>query len=512
MKGEVRRALVSGTFLLMTARAGALSLGFLQSLILADKFGATHQTDAFFVAYSALLLLVGGIEDTFTVAFTTTFIECRERAGENEAWTMAGSLFSVLLLGCAFLALALHILAPAIVVVLAPGLPEEALALAAELVQALSPLVLISTLIALIVSIFCANQRFGLPAVTSLLPILGSVLFLLLFSDRIGVMAVPWGLVSFSALQLAALLVCLGLRGKSLFKLDCRLYERAKTVGRFMIPNFVNASLIEFDLMVDRFFASLLGMGYVTAITYSGKIPWLISGILMGSIGKSLMPHISALSARGDTEGLAGVVKKVVKIIALVLAPVCAFLLVCHEEIIRVLFQRGAFTESATILTAYPLMFFSSGLIFYGLNALLRGTFFALKDTLTPLKVSILGSGLNALLNPLLMPFLSHGGIALATTIVAVVSTGMLYSLLRKRLPSLRGVELCQESAKPLMAAIVMAFTLHYLRMPIQAESSKGGLAHLSGLFMVGALVYAGLCLLLYRRRSFSRPGSQEAH
>ena len=103
-------------------------------------------------------------------------------------------------------------------------------------------------------------------------------------------------------------------------------------------------------------------------------------------------------------------------------------------EIIRLLFERGEFTPAQTELTAYALFFYSLGLFAHGAIQILPRGFYALKDTITPVKVTSVTVLLSIILNFIFLNFtnLQHGGLALSFSLMGVANMLPLFPLTEK--------------------------------------------------------------------------------
>jgi putative peptidoglycan lipid II flippase len=160
------------------------------------------------------------------------------------------------------------------------------------------------------------------------------------------------------------------------------------------------------------------------------------------------------------------------------------------EEIIEAIFQRGAFSREATSLTAHALLLYSFGILFYGLNPLLRIVLFAFKESLNLLKVSLVGLFANLLLDFMLMRFLGYGGIALATSLVAVIMASYLFTLLRHRLGHPLAKAVFSEIAKPLGAAVSTFIILKIVHSAFMQSLEWDGLFSLVLLWVTGTAFY----------------------
>jgi putative peptidoglycan lipid II flippase len=131
-------------------------------------------------------------------------------------------------------------------------------------------------------------------------------------------------------------------------------------------------------------------------------------------------------------------VEKMVIAVAFLLVPLVAFIVALRTELLGVLFGRGAFDAAAVDATAVALLYYALGIIPFLVTPLLSAVFFSLQDSATPLKIGMVCVAANAGLDAILMLGLGHGGIALATSLVAAVRAFLLWVYLRPRLGELR--------------------------------------------------------------------------
>lgn len=138
-------------------------------------------------------------------------------------------------------------------------------------------------------------------------------------------------------------------------------------------------------------------------------------------------------------------------------------LIVLREPIVALLFQRGEFGADSTRLTAYALIFYSAGLWAFSAVRVVVSTFYSLQDTVTPVKMASISIIANILLSLLLMGPLSHGGLALATSLASMLNFCLLVWVLRRRLGELNGKTIIESVAKSVICALVMGGALGYL-------------------------------------------------
>jgi putative peptidoglycan lipid II flippase len=146
----------------------------------------------------------------------------------------------------------------------------------------------------------------------------------------------------------------------------------------------------------------------------------------------------------------------------LIMIPASVGLAVLGMPIIKMLFQRGEFTDYSAYITNSALFFYAFGLCAYGGIKLLVTCFYSMHDTKTPVKTALIAVALNLILSLILMWPLKIGGLALATSISASINFLMLYAILRKRIGRLGTKEIADSFVRVLSASIIMGIVLKF--------------------------------------------------
>jgi len=269
------------------------------------------------------------------------------------------------------------------------------------------------------------------------------------------------------------------------------------------LPRALSAGVYHLNVLVDTICSSLstiVGEGAIAAIYYANRIihfPLAIFAIALSSV---MLPDMSTKVAEGDTEGLRRNLSFSIKGILLIMVPISVGIFILAEPLIRVLFQRGEFTSSSTQITSLALLFYSFGLVFYAGAGILRSGFYALHDTLTPVKISGVCVFINAVLNVVLMfafkrAGIALGGIALASSISALVNFSLLYFLLKKRIGGLGAFGIKEYVLKITLASLVMGlFTSFFWQSNFLATIL---VIKLIAAIIVSAVIFGFVCIPL---------------
>jgi putative peptidoglycan lipid II flippase len=444
--GQARRlARSTATFTLATGLSRVL--GLLREVVSAYFFGATGKINAFTVASQIPSLVRAFVGDAaLSGAFVPVFSEFLAKEDKARAWRVASTIFWLVLLGVSGLTALLILLAPLLIRPFGdPGGDPE---LAVTLTRILMPTIGLLTVSGVIVAILNAYDHFTVPA---LAPVVWNVVII---GGLVAGVPLVEGesaeLVLYAVLTLLATVVQLLLPVPWLRGLDGRLRAvvdwRDPAVKRFfalMVPVTLTLGLINISIFVDMIFASRLVDPDLapTAIEKAFRIYMLPQGMFSVALVTVFFPTLSRLAALGDVQGFRATIDTGIRQIAFLLVPASVVGAVLAEPIVRLLYQRGAFTPEDTTVVAQCLTAFSLGLTFNGWMLLLSRGFYSLQRNWVPTTIALGTVALNAALDAVLYRF-GVWGIPLATAIVNIVGVALLLLVMRRDpgLASPRGV------------------------------------------------------------------------
>ncbi|HBL36212.1 MAG TPA: murein biosynthesis integral membrane protein MurJ, partial [Firmicutes bacterium] len=181
-----------------------------------------------------------------------------------------------------------------------------------------------------------------------------------------------------------------------------------------MLPAVLGLSATQLNIWVTTNMASALPEGSITYLRLAQRLVLLPLGIFATAVSTAFFPTLSQLSAVGKWTEFKENLTLGIRVILFITIPSALGFIAMRTEIIRLLYERGEFTAQQSELTAYALLFYSLGLFAHGVIQILPRGFYALKDTITPVKVSISTVVLSIALNFLFLRFtpLQHGGLA----------------------------------------------------------------------------------------------------
>ena len=407
-----------------------------KEVAVAHQFGTEDVLDAFLIAFLLPSFAINVVAGSFNAALIPTFIQVREHEGREVAQRLFSSVMvwsTVLLVAVsAFLALtASHVLP-----ILGSGFVVDKLALTRSLFYVLLPALLISGLVTIWAAILNAGERFALAAIAPIMTPIVTVVALLALGRVWGIYALAIGMVG--GFMLEAALLAWGLKQRG-FSLVPRWHGMTPYVSQVMnqyAPMVAGAFLMGSTTLVDQSMAAMLGSGSVSALSYGNKIVAFVLGVGSLALSTAVFPHFSRMVAVRDWRSIRHILKSYARLILLVSLPMTVLFVYFSEPLVRVIFERGAFTEAATHKVGEVQAMYVLQIAFYLLGILFVRLISAMKGNRILMCSAMVSLPLNVGLNYVLMKYMGVSGIALSTTLVYAFSLAFLsvmsYRMMRR--------------------------------------------------------------------------------
>ncbi|MBP8127998.1 MAG: murein biosynthesis integral membrane protein MurJ [Candidatus Hydrogenedentes bacterium] len=275
-------------------------------------------------------------------------------------------------------------------------------------------------------------------------------------------------------------------------------------VGRaflLLLPVILGQATGEVNKMVDNFFAYSLEEGVVTALFYANHLVQLPLSIFGVAVSVAILPSISRAAARGEHGEIRGTLLHGYRQTFFLVFPAMLGLIFLREPIMRLLFERGAFTPGETERAATALLYYGAGLLSFAWVKVSVQGFYALHDTKTPVIIAAASMFLNILLNCALVGPMGYRGLALATTISYTVNFALLYVFLNGRYGALWDRAATDALLRMTVATVMMCGVAYGLNYRLEFLLGTGGFAaRLTTVALpvaAGVIVYALLCRAL---------------
>ncbi len=522
------RQLARSTLIVMFAFAAAKAISLGQTFIIANVFGVGAEWAAYVTANRIpeliFTLIAGGALAHAFIPIFSGYLAKDDRSG---AWKVASHVINTVFCFTLVVSIIVFFLSPWLVAnVVAPGFDEATRAQTAALMRILLLSTLIFSVSGIMMGILQSHQHFLLPALAPIMFDVGILIGVIFFLPALGVEGIALGAVLGAALHLA-----IQIPGLVMFKArwSFELGLRDPTlwrVFRLMLPRVAGLGVFSLNFLVMNNIASRLGTAPVAALDWGWRLMQIPQTLIGTAIGTVIFPTLAALSEMGDEDGKREAMSGALRVILVTSIPAAIGIIFVGRPLISLL-ERGAFDATASALVYSTLSFFALGIVVHSALEVVARSFYADKDTMTPLWAALLGAAINfvlafALSGVMVVSANSHfnriaaqfpqmgltsdighvGGLALANSLGTAVEVLLLLWVLRRRWHGANEDALTRTVLKTLAASLVMALAI----VIVNAIWNAAGLADRGLVFTivqialetsVGLLVFLGVAYWL---------------
>jgi putative peptidoglycan lipid II flippase len=464
--GVVRSAGVIG-IATMTSRV----LGLIRDQVLAYFFGAGDAMDAFRIAFRIPAVLRDLFaEGALSAALVPTLTRALVTGDKHTAWRVASDMMGVLLMMSGAIAVAGILLAAPLVNLYAAGfrvVPGK-IELTIRLTRLMFPFLTMIAVAAVLMAMLNALHRFFMPALSPAMfnvATIACAVIVVPMAPRLGIepiLAIAAGTLLGGLGQAALQWPALRREGFRYTPVLDLQDPWLREIGRLMVPGVVGLAAVQINLFVNSWLAAGLGTGAVSWLDYAFRLVYMPIGLFGISIATASLPTISARAATRDDAGIREAVSRGLRLMLMLNLPATVGLVVLASPIVALIFEHGRFTPADTAATAVALACYAPGLVGYSAVKLISPAFYAMGSSRVPVVATAASVAVNVGLNLVLVQWLGHRGLALGTSIAALLNAGMLVWMLRARLGGLELGRLLNATLKISLASIVMAFAAYY--------------------------------------------------
>ncbi len=483
--------------------------GFARDVMLAAILGAGPVADAFFVAlrlpnhFRAIFA-----EGAFNAAFVPAYAHVYGRSGAPSAKLFADRIFTILFITQLVLLFVALLFMRQAIAILAPGFTDEPTQreLAISLTRITFPYLLLITLVTFYGGMLNVMHRFASAAAAPIFLNISmmATLALAAFFPSAG-HAAAWGVLISGFLQYFLLAGDAWKHGVLPTFTSWKWDEDVRAFFRALGPATVGSMGTQIALFADTIIATFLAAGALSALYYADRLNQLPIGVIGIAIGTVLLPEMSRRITANDHVGAMASQRRAFEFTLLFSIPFVAAFLTVPDFIMRAMFARGAFSKADAAAAGATLAAYAIGLVPFVLIRSAVATFYARKDTATPVKAALTGVAVNVVLKVALVGSLAQVGLALATAVGAWINLALIlfFAIRRDFLEIDRAflISLVKLALSGIVLAAALWFSSKWLMTALAGMTSLRDESALGILIVVGAVVY-GVCILaLFGRR-----------
>jgi putative peptidoglycan lipid II flippase len=473
-------------------------LGLLRESLQLAIFGAGEFLSAFNTAnifpnlFRRLLA-----EGSMTAAFIPALQEELHHNGQSGAFTLLSKVASWLVAVCGVLGLLAMVFFSQSRLI--HGLPDRWY-LGADLTVILFPYLAMVSLAAAFCAALQVMGRFTEPAFNPIwlnLAIIASLGVAGLHFGHTPMAQIHWlcaGWLLGGLLQMAvpaAVLIRAGWRPR----FDLGLTPRVREIASLMTPGIIGLSIYQINFSVSRLLAFSLDDASATYLQSVNRLVELPQGVFAVAVSTVVYQLVARHAVEGNHDALAEDFRKGIRFILVINIPAAAGLALLSRPIVEFFFKYGKVTAVAAHDMGVLLALMVISIPFFSVTGLAVRTFYAIKDTKTPVKIAIVDFIVNIIVTVSLVFGFGLGvvGIAIASTTAIMVQTALLAVALSRRFPNLRLSQLTPSLIKVLggtaLMTVAVGFGWHSLSHLALAPRLRDAIA-IFGLIPAGAAVY----------------------
>ncbi len=453
-------------FIIMFITILSKIFGFGREVSLTYYYGASSISDAYLISMTIPSVIFGFITYGLGAGYIPIYSEVLQKKGNQEADKFTSSVANILFVFCTVVIIFVFFYANQIVKVFASGFEGDTLDLTIKFSKINLMAIYFAGAFAVFSGYLQVKGNYIVPALVGI-PLNFFLIVSIILSQQIDNVVLSIGYVIAIASQFIFMIPFLK---KEKFKYDLVFKfkdKHIKNLIHIIAPLTLGVSVNHINTLVDRTLASKIAIGGISSLNYASRLNEFIQGIFVLSIITVLYPTLSKMAAERNMDGFQKSLIESLTGISLFIIPATIGTMLFSSPIVSLLFGRGAFDFQALNMTSDALFFYSLGMIGVGFREVLARAFYSLQDAKTPMINASAGMFLNIVLNIVLSKYLGIGGLALATSIAATVTTIFLFISLRKKIGPFGMKTISVSFIKILFASLIMGglskFSFNYL-------------------------------------------------
>lgn len=399
-------------------------LGFFKEIVVADSFGLSELIDTFYIA----VLVPGFISGVFLGSFNSVFIPnyvSELKTGKHIGAFQSASFLLTIGVAIFFLILA-FLFTDTYLEVLYQGHTSQYYELIKKQFYYVAPCILFWGFSSLLSGLLKIDDEFRYSSSSSIFTPISIIICLFFFKDILGDIVLAVGTLIGSILSFTFLLFIAAKRG--VIHLDRPDFKTKNVITLFkQLPAKLSSSLLSgINPLVDQFFSQQLVIGSIAALGYGIKIPMFAIGIVGSALGSVLLPYFSKYAIDHPKETF-NKLKKILKYLIIgSLIAVIVGVLISHQ-LISIIFERNSFTSDDTIIVSKIQQMYLLQIPSYVTGLIMVKFLTSINRNNIMVFTSIIGLLLNIGLNYILIDLIGVYGLALATSLVSIMNSVVLY-------------------------------------------------------------------------------------
>lgn len=492
------------------ATLGSRIFGFARETLMAAALGTGPMADVFYAAFRFPNLFRRLFaEGAFNAAFVPLFAKEIEANGTDGAKRFSEEVFGVLFSVLLLITIVMELCMPLLVrFVIAPGFADdpEKFSITIRMAAVMFPYLMCMSLTAMMSGMLNSLHHFFAAAIAPVFlnVVMIGALFYALYTGADPLATawyLSWGVLAAGVLQLAVVYVGVLAAGMSIGFRFPKMTSNVKRLLILAVPAAVTGGITQINQLIGQAIASSRD-GAIAALQYADRIYQLPLGVVGVAVGVVLLPELARALKGGALREAGNLQNRSIEFVLFLTIPAAFALWILSDEIIRVLYERGAFHQENTAVVGSILAIYGIGLPAFVLIKALQPGFYAREDTKTPMRFSAIAVATNCATALTLFPYMGAPGIAVAEATAGWISTVLLFTTLLRRGHLTWEWALAKRAALLIVAAAVMGAAIVFLKQYFASWLASGAplltkIGTLGLLIAISMLVYFATAFLI---------------
>lgn len=488
------------TILLMIITMLSKVLGFIREIILMNFYGLSYYSDVYITTMNIPIVMFAGIGTALATTFIPIYYEVYQEEGEKKSLEFVNNVFNIIIIITLALSILGFIFAKEIIGIFAIGFKDEKLILAIKFIRVMIVGIVFIAAKSIITAYLQIKDNFKIPGLIGLpYNIIIIISIVLSVKGNIYILAIGTLLAMLSQFMFQLpFAIKYGYKYKFYININDK---NLKKMIHLVMPVFIGVAVTQINVMIDRTIASTLGEGSIAALNSANRLNEFVMGMFIATLASVIYPMLSKASSNKDNKVFFNSIKKSINSVVILVTPISIGAIVLANPIVKLLFERGAFDSNSTKMTSIALMFYSVGMLAFGIREILNKVFYSMQDTKTPMINGALSILINIIFNIILSRSMGYAGLAFATSISAIVCVILLFINLKRKIGYFEQDKIIKTIIKTIIAAIIMGIITYYSYNVLNNILGNDFIVEVISLLAavtIGAIMY-GVLIILFK-------------
>ena len=437
-------------------------IGFIKQAVIAAYFGATSATDIYMLVSELVDSLGEVLFSSVSVTFLTIYADLAANSTDDDKRQFTSNTVIYGIPIATILAVAVFVFSDFLSKLLAPGYDASELAIVSKYLKILSVGMVAMFVSALCRAVLDAEKHFIPSKLEGMIKSVITIVFCVVCGKAFGVDVLIWSILAYYIVTNVYLIV--NVYKKTGFKLlkPSKKDTRLKRLIVLSIPLFISNGSVYLHNIVDKAIGSTLDAGSISVLSYSNYIINTIHSLIVGSICTVLLSYFSTYVAEKRIKELTDRLEECVRVVILAMSFIFVIIMVAAQEIITLLYGRGAFDIDDVNITAKVFAIYGIGLVFIGIRDVLIRTHYAFQKNKTAMINGLIGMLANIVLSIWLSRYWGVYGIAIATVVSYFIIMSISIYTIKEEIEEINKRSICKLLIQ-IIVIIAVIIVINYL-------------------------------------------------